>query len=151
MGGEGDINMMEWEATGGLWNPYHSPCIRKSFSDCVEDQLSLVNSVHLCLTVMNTILTVIHALRPSSSTHSLQIYCTALTGPRSHTSWAWAEKHNPTIGAIYGKSLCVSECNGQSWWDQTPISKSPSRRPFWRWCKLHESFPIISKNTLSLS
>ena len=41
-------------------------------------------------------LAVAHALKPSSSTHSLQIYCTGLAGPRSHTSWAWAAKHDPT-------------------------------------------------------
>ena len=70
---------------------------RKSFSDCAEDQPSLINSVHPCLTVINTILTVIHALRPSSLTHPLQIYCTGLTGPRSHTSWAWVAKRDPTI------------------------------------------------------
>ena len=36
-----------------------------------------------------------HSLGPSSSTHSLQIYCTGLIGPRSHTSWAWAPKTCP--------------------------------------------------------
>ena len=45
---------------------------------------------------MNTILTVIHSLKPSSLTHSLQIYCIGLTGPRSHTSWAWTAKRDPT-------------------------------------------------------
>ena len=42
-------------------------------------------------------LAVVHAVKPSSLTHSLQIYCTELSGPRSHTSWAWAEKHDLTI------------------------------------------------------
>ena len=65
--------------------------------DCAEDQTSLINSVHLYLTVMNITLTVTHALRPSSPTHSLQIYCTGLIGPRSHTSWAWAGKRDPTV------------------------------------------------------
>ena len=49
---------------------------------------------------MNTILTVIHALKLSSLTYSLQIYCIGLTGPRSHTSWAWAAKRVPTIKRI---------------------------------------------------
>ena len=70
--------------------------LEQSSSDCVENKLSLINSVHLCLIVMNTILTVIHALKPNSLTHSLQIYCTRLTGPRSHTLWAWAAKRIPT-------------------------------------------------------
>ena len=46
---------------------------------------------------MNIILTIIHALKPSSLTHSLQIYCTGLTGPRSHTPWAWTAKRVLTI------------------------------------------------------
>ena len=69
----------------------------KISSDRADDQPSQINLVHLCLTVINTMLTVVHALKPSSSTHSLQIYCIGLAGPRSHTSWAWAEKHDPTI------------------------------------------------------
>ena len=64
--------------------------LEQNSSNCAENKLSLINSVHLCLIVMNTILTVIHALKPSSLIHSLQIYCTGLTGPRSHTPWAWA-------------------------------------------------------------
>ena len=70
--------------------------LEQSSSDCAENKLSLINSIHLCLIVMNTILTVIHALKPSSLTHSLQIYCTELTGPRSHTPWAWAAKRVPS-------------------------------------------------------
>ena len=70
--------------------------LEQSSSDCVENKLSLINSVHLCLIVMNTILTVIYALKPNSLTHSLQIYCTRLTSPRSHTPWAWAAKCVPT-------------------------------------------------------
>ena len=70
--------------------------LEKNSLDCAESQPSLINSVHLYLIVMNTILTVIHALKPSSLTHSLQIYCTGITGPRSHTSWAWAAKRVPT-------------------------------------------------------
>ena len=86
--------------------------LEQSSSDCVENKLSLINSVHLCLIVMNIILIVIHALKPSSLTHSLQIYCTGLTGLRSHTPWAWAAKRVHTIGVVCKKSLCVSECNG---------------------------------------
>ena len=63
-------------------------------STCVEDQSSLINSVHLSLIVTNTMLTTVHTLKPSSSTHSLQIYCTGFTDPRSHTSCA--EKRDPT-------------------------------------------------------
>ena len=62
--------------------------LEQSSSDCAENKLSLINSIHLSLIVVNTILTVIHALKPSSLTNSLQIYCTGLTGPRSHTPWA---------------------------------------------------------------
>ena len=71
--------------------------LEQTFSDCAENKLSLINSVHLCLIVMNIILTVIHALKPSSLTHFLQIYCTRLTGPRSHTPWAWTAKRVLTI------------------------------------------------------
>ena len=37
-----------------------------------------------------------NSLKPSSLTHSLQIYCTGLTEPRSHTIWAWAANCDPT-------------------------------------------------------
>ena len=87
---EGNYYKKGWrEAEKGGWNPYHSRGTRKSSSDCAEDQPSLINSVHPCLIVINTMLTVAHALKPSSSTHSLQIYCIGLTGPRSHTSCMW--------------------------------------------------------------
>ena len=43
----------------------------------------------------NTVLTIVHTLKPSSLTHSLQIHCTGLTGLRSHASWAWTEKRDP--------------------------------------------------------
>ena len=59
--------------------------LEQNSSDCAENKLSLINSVHLCLIVMNTILTVIHALKSSSLTHSLQIYYIELISPRSHT------------------------------------------------------------------
>ena len=42
-------------------------------------------------------LAVVHAVNPSSLTHSLQIYCIELIGPRSHMSWAWVEKRDLTI------------------------------------------------------
>ena len=80
----------------GLWNPHHSMRTREGSSDCAEDQSSQINSVHLSLIVTNTILTVIRALKPGSSTYFLQIYCIGFTGPRCHTSWAWIEKHDPT-------------------------------------------------------
>ena len=98
----------------GGWNPYHSRGTRKSSLDCVEDQPSLINSVHLCLTVMNTILTVTRALRPNSSTHFLQIYCTGLIGLISHISWAWVAKRVLTIYIyiyIYRKTHCTYNVN----------------------------------------
>ena len=70
--------------------------LEQSSSDCAKNKLSLINLIHLCLIVMNIILTVIHALKPSSLTHSLQIYCTGLTGLRSQTPWAWAAKRVPS-------------------------------------------------------
>ena len=70
--------------------------LEQSSSDCAENKLSLINSIHLCLIVLNTLLTVIYTLKPSSLTHSLQIYCTGLTGLRSHTPWAWAAKRVPS-------------------------------------------------------
>ena len=86
--------------------------LEQSSSNCAENKISLINSIHLCLIIVNTILTVIYALKPSSLTHFLQIYCTRLTGPRSHTSWAWVAKRVPIIGVVCGKSLYVSKCNG---------------------------------------
>ena len=84
------------EGNGGTKkkNPYHSTQTREGSSDCAEDQSSLINSVHLSLIVKNTILTVTRALKLGSSTHSLQIYCTGFTGPRSHIFWAWVEKRD---------------------------------------------------------
>ena len=77
--------------------PQHTRGTRKSSSNYADDQSSLVNSVHLSSIVKNTVLTVVHTLKPSSLVRSLQIHCTGLTGLRSHTSWAWAEKCDPTI------------------------------------------------------
>ena len=72
----------EWRETEeGAETPQHTRGTKKSSSDRAEDQPSLINLVHPCLTVINTMLAVVHALKPSSSTHSLQIYCTELTGP----------------------------------------------------------------------
>ena len=75
--------------------------LEQSSLDCAENKLYLINSVHLCLIVVNSILIVIHALKPSSLTHSLQIYCTRLTGPRSHTPWAWVAKRVPIIRNLF--------------------------------------------------
>ena len=93
---ETTIKEDEGKQKRGGWDPYHLRGTRKSSSDHAEDQPSLINSVHLCLTMISTMLTVVHALKPNSLTHSLQIYCTGLTGPISHTSWAWAAKRDPT-------------------------------------------------------
>ena len=50
-------------------------------------------------------------LGPSSSTHSLQIHCTQLIGPRSHTSWAWLPKSCPYNIYIYIYIyMCVCVC-----------------------------------------
>ena len=86
-----------WRETGKWgWNPYHTRGSRKSSSDRADDQSSLVNSAHPSLIVKNTVLTVVHTLKPSFLTHSLQIYCIRLTSPRSHTPWTWAAKRVPT-------------------------------------------------------
>ena len=92
---------IKWGAGGnlkgaGLVTTTTGEVLEKSSSNCAEDQPSLINSVYLCLIVMNTILIVTHALRSSFSTHSLQIYCTGLTSPRSHTSWAWTANRGLT-------------------------------------------------------
>ena len=59
---------------------------RKSSSFHAEDQSFLENSVHLSLIVKNTVITVVHTLKPSSLAYSLQIHCTGLISQRSHTS-----------------------------------------------------------------
>ena len=87
----------EWRETErGAETPQHTRGTRKIFSNRAEDQSSLVNSVHLSLIVKNTVLTVVHTLKPNSLTHSLQIHCTGLTSLRSHASWVWTEKRDPT-------------------------------------------------------
>ena len=91
---------------GDSGNHYHLTRTKKSSSDCAEDQPFLINSVHLCLIVMNTILTVIHALKPNSLTHSLQIYCTGFTGPKSHRSWGWTTKRVHTI-ILINNLICI--------------------------------------------
>ena len=40
---------------------------------------------------------VVHTLKPSSLAHSLQTHCIGLTSLRSHASWAWPEKRDPTV------------------------------------------------------
>jgi len=50
-------------------------------------------------------ITVIHTPKSSSLAHSLQIYCTGLTGLRSYASWARSEKLDPTIIFILMTSL----------------------------------------------
>ena len=65
---------------------------RKSSSFHAEDQSFLENSVHPNLIVI----TVVHTSEPNSLAHSLQIYCIGLIGLRSHASWAWLEKRDPT-------------------------------------------------------
>ena len=54
-----------------------------------------------------------NSLGPSSSTHSLQIYCIGFIGPISHMFWAWTVNRDPTISAVSGKNLRDSENNGQ--------------------------------------
>ena len=46
-------------------------------------------------------------LGPSSSTHSLQIYCTGLIGPKSHTSWTQVPK---TVSLHYTLHVIKSMC-----------------------------------------
>ena len=70
---------------------------KKSSSFHAEDQSFLEDSVHLSLIVKNTVITVVHTLKPSSLARSLQIHCTGLTGQRSHTSWAKTEKREPKV------------------------------------------------------
>ena len=79
----------------------HTRGTKESSSFHAEDQSFLENSVHLSLIVKNTMVTVVHTLKPSSLTHSLQIHCTGLTSQRSHTSWAKAEKLDPTVTILY--------------------------------------------------
>ena len=87
----------ETEGRGETPLPQHTKGTRKSSPNHAEDQFSPVNLVHLNLIIKNTVITVVHALRPSSLAHSLQIHYTGLTGLRSHASWAWPEKRDPTI------------------------------------------------------
>ena len=77
--------------------PQHTRGTRKSSPDRAEDQSSLVNSVHLSSIMRNTVITVVHTPKPSSLAHSLQIHCIGLSGLRSHSFWAWPEKHDPTV------------------------------------------------------
>ena len=65
---------------------------------------SLTSESLICVWLsFNSVLAVVQ-LGPSSLTHYLQIYCTELIGPRSHTSWAWAVNIPPT-GSIWSISV----------------------------------------------
>ena len=97
---------------GGAETPQHTRGIKKGSPDRAEDQSSLMNPVRLNLIIKNTMMTVVHTLKPSSLAHSLQIHYTGLAGPRSHAFWAWPKKRVLTIGAVCGKSLCIGECDG---------------------------------------
>ena len=110
---EGNYYKREWRETEGAGTPPQEQTrgTGKNSSFHAEDQSFLKNSVHLSLIVENTVITVVHILKPSSLARSLQIHCTGLTGLRSHTSWAGLEKCDPTIGAVCRKGLCVSKCN----------------------------------------
>ena len=57
----------------------------------------MTNSLWKTRSLKNTVMTVVHTLKPSSLAHSLQIYCTKLTGLRSHASWTWPEKRDATL------------------------------------------------------
>ena len=92
---------VEENRKGGAETTQHTKVTRKSSSDRAEDQSSLVNSVHLSLIMKNTVLTVVHILKPSSLACSLQIHYTRLIGLRSHASWTWDEKRDPTYIYIY--------------------------------------------------
>ena len=54
---------------------------------------------------------VVHTLKPSSLAHSLQIHCIGLTDLRSHASWAWPEKCDPTNIYIYIYIYMYILCN----------------------------------------
>ena len=59
---------------GGAKTPQHIEGIKKDSPDCDEDQSSLMKPVHPNLIVQSTMMTVVHTLKPSSLTHSLQIH-----------------------------------------------------------------------------
>ena len=44
--------------------------------------------------------------------YSTKIYCIGLFGPRFHKVQAWTPNIVPTIGAVYGKNLSISEYDG---------------------------------------
>ena len=52
-----------------------------------------------CLLIQHWLLP--NSLRPSSLTHTLQINCIGLIGPRLHTFWAWAPNCAPTMHVFW--------------------------------------------------
>ena len=80
----------------GAETPITPEALEISSSDRAKDRPPLTNPIYPSLIVKNTMLTIVHTLKSSSLTHSLQIHCTGLTGLRSHASWARAEKRDPT-------------------------------------------------------
>ena len=76
---------------GGSQTPHHIRGTRKSSPDRAEKQSPLVTRF-----MKNTVITVVHTLKPSSLAYSLQVHCTGLTDLRSQVSWAWPEKRDPT-------------------------------------------------------
>ena len=75
----------------------------------------------------------------------------AMSGPRT-SCFGEINTHQNLFKRLY-RALAMSDSSDfllrrtLAMSDPLPICKSHSRRPFWQWCMLHESFPIIFKNT----
>ena len=102
---------------------------RKSSSDLAENPFSLLNSAHG------------EYLDGRYSHTKTQLFDPLSTNLLYWAHWsktpyilglAWKDRV-PTIGAVCGKSLCVSKCNDQSQWGQAPATRSPLERLLWRW------------------
>ena len=80
--------------------------LEQSSSECAKNKLSLINLVHLCLIVMNTILTVIHALKSSSLTHSTNLLYWAHWSKISYTLGLGCKTCPHNWRCLWGELLC---------------------------------------------
>ena len=80
--------------------------LEQNFLDCAKNKLSLINSIHLCLIVVNTILIVIHALKSSSLTHSTNLLYWAHWSKISYTLGLGCKTCPHNWRCLWGELVC---------------------------------------------
>ena len=130
----------------GVETPIAPEAPERSSSDWAEDWPPLTNPIYLSLIVKNTMLTVVHTLKPNSLTHSLQIHCIRLTSPRSHTSWACAENVTLQLASSMGRACALANVTVNHGGIKLPSVRVPRKDHFdgsAGYAKASSSFPRI--------